>query len=475
MLEQRFTQKQEMRLQQRLALTQEMQQAIQILQLNSIELEQYVQQELEINPVLEQLQKEPAPETPADNTSSDNGADAFDESFDLDAYANQWEERRHVEGKDLSYNAEADERRRFYQDSLTQEESFSAILLNQLHLAVQDETDYGVGERIIGDIDDRGYFTESMEDVAGELGVPIEHVERLLSIIQRFEPTGVGARDVVECLTIQIDVHFPNEPQLRILVQDHLEALERRQIPKIAKAMGITAERVEELKRMLATLTPWPGHEYALPPPQYVTPELVVEKIDGVYVVSLTNERVPELRVSKRYVQMARKKNLGKEEKAFLRGKLEAADWLIRSIKQRQSTILRIGKAIVEVQEAFLDNGIKDIKPLTLQEIAQKVGVHESTVSRTTRGKYMQTPQGLYELKFFFSPGLQSTSGESQSAKSVQSLVKAIIDAEDKAKPLSDQKIANLIKQQGTTVARRTVTKYRENLGILAASMRKEY
>jgi RNA polymerase sigma-54 factor len=475
MIEQRFSQSQELRMQQRLALTQEMQQAIHILQLSGLELEQYVQEEIEVNPTLELAQKDPPGELPPVSPApAKDDNDVFDEAFDLDAYASQWD-RRHTEGRDLSYNPDANERRQYYQDSITQEESFSSRLLTQLRMAVEDGRDYRIGERIVGDIDNRGYFTGSAEEIAVELEVPVEDVDRMLRLVQRFEPTGVGARNVVECLLLQIEVEFPGEPELKTLVQDHLDELEHRQIPKIAKAMDVTPERVEELKEMLATLNPWPGHEYSLGPTQYVIPDVTVEKIDDEYVVYLSNERVPELRVNTRYAQMAKNKNMSDEEKKFLRGKIEAAEWLIRSIRQRQGTILRIAQAIVDVQVDFLDNGVEHIKPLTLQEIAEKVGVHESTVSRTTRGKYMQTPQGLFELKYFFSPGLRSDSGEDQSSKSVQSQIKKIIEAEDRAKPLSDQKIADLLKKEGLNIARRTVTKYRENMGILAASMRKEY
>jgi len=475
MLEQRLSHRQDLRLQQRLALTQEMQQAIHILQLSAIELDQYVQQELEANPVLELQQKDPGPEPVAEqNAGSDDAEGVFDDTFDLDAFASRLD-RRHVEGRDMSYNPDAAKHQQFYQDSITQEESFSARLLTQLRLAVDDDRRYAIGERIIGDIDGRGYFTGSLEEIAQELEVPIEDVDAMLRLIQRFEPTGVGARNVVECLLLQIDVDYPDEPELRVLVRDHLEALERRQIPKIAKDMGITPERVEELKALVATLHPWPGQEYSLEPPQYVTPEVVVEKVDDDYVVSLTNERVPELRVSQRYIELAKKKTIGAEERKFIREKLDAADWLVRSIEQRQSTVLRIASAIVEVQREFLDRGTEFIKPLTLQEIADKVGVHESTVSRATRGKYIQTPQGLFELKYFFSPGLRSDHGEAQSSRSVKSLIKKLMEDEDKGKPLSDQAIANLLKRQGINIARRTVTKYRENLGILAASMRKEY
>jgi len=202
---------------------------------------------------------------------------------------------------------------------------------------------------------------------------------------------------------------------------------------------------------------------------------VTVEKVDGQYVVYLSDERLPDLRINAEYEQMARQKTIGREEKQFLREKVESARWLIRNVEQRKNTILRIARAIVDVQEEFLEKGIEHIKPLTLQEIAEKVGIHEATVSRGTRGKYMQTPQGLFELKFFFSPGLRRATGAAQSSKSVQSAVKKIIDEEDKANPLSDQKIADILRQQGLNIARRTVTKYREALGILTSSLRKAY
>jgi RNA polymerase sigma-54 factor len=458
-------------------ITQKMQQAIQILQLSGVELEQYIQQELETNPVLEQVHKEPpAPEpeaAPVKPPGEDSRGD-YEESFDLDSYASQWD-RRFREGRDLSSNPDLDQRRQYYEDSITKEESFSSRLLTQLRLAAPDQKAYKIGERIIGDIDNRGYFTGSIEEVAKECEVSCEEATKILHLIQKFEPTGVGARDVVECLLLQIAVEYPAEDQLKVLVEKHLEELEKRQIPKIAKAMDVTPERVEELKVLLAKLNPWPGYEYDSNPPQYVTPDVIVEKVDGRYVVYLSDERLPSLQIDEHYRKLVQNEKIGRKEKQYIREKVESARWLIRNIEQRQNTILRIAQAIVEVQEDFLEKGIEEIKPLTLQEIANKVGVHEATVSRGTRGKYMQTPQGLFELKFFFSSGIRKDSGETQSSKSVQSLIKKIIDEEDKAKPLSDQKIADMLRVQGLNIARRTVTKYREALGILTTSLRKSY
>lgn len=461
---------------QRLMLTQKMQQAIHILQLSGIELEQYVQQELETNPVLDQLQKEakPEPEAKSEATTTSDGAGVDDSSFNLDDYASMWTDFRR-EGTDFSRNPDLAQQRDYYQNSITKEESFTSKLLTQLRLAAPDEKTYEIGEQIVGEIDAKGYFTGDIDDIAQSLNVTPAEVERVLYRIQRFEPTGVGARDIIECLLLQINVEFPDSEELKTLVSEHLEALEHRQIPKIAKAMNITPERVEELKEMLSTLDPWPGLEYSSDPPQYVTPDVIVEKIDEEYIVYLSDESVPELRINGDYRKMMQNGRVTKDEKQYLRDKVESARWLIRNIQQRQQTILRIASAIVEVQEEFFDKGVEAIKPLTLQEIADKVGVHEATVSRTTRGKYMQTPQGLFEMKYFFSPGLRRDTGDPQSSKSVQSLIKKIIEEEDKAKPLSDQKIADMLKKQGINIARRTVTKYREGMGILSTTMRRSY
>ncbi len=461
---------------QRLMLTQKMQQALQILQYNAQELDLHVQHELETNPVLDELSPEPVPEPPPEIDPKDghDGPDANDVAVDMDEFISPWE-RRIVEGRDLSINPDLGARRDFYETSITKEESLSACLLRQLRLAYEDKERFAIGEQIVGDINERGYFTGSLEEIAQALEVPLVDVERVLYRIQQFEPTGVGARDIVECLLLQINAEYPAEYELRELVEFHFDELQHRQIVKIAKAMATTPERIEELRRRLSTLDPWPGLELSAEATQYISPELVVDKLDGEYVVSLTSEGSPQLRLNAEYQTLAKRKDIEKEEKVYLREKIESARWLIRNIEQRQQTILKIGKAIMDVQHEFLDKGVEKIKPLTLQEIADVVGVHEATVSRTTRGKYIQTPQGLHELKYFFSPGLQRTNGEDQSSKSVQLKVKKIIAGENKRKPLSDQKVADLLAADGLKIARRTVTKYREGLGIPSTTMRKEF
>jgi len=457
---------------QQLVLTQKMQQALQILQMSSMELEQHVQQELEQNPFLEVTQKtedvEFTPPVPTAPTPEED--QQFNEAWDLDRFADRWKE-----GTDLSRNEDLDARRQYYENSITQEESLRAHLLGQLRVSVEDEVSYAIGERIIiGDIDERGYFTGDAEMLAVELETEVAEVERILSVIKTFEPTGVGARDVVECLLLQIDSEFPDEPQLRILVERYMEELKRRQIPQIAKAMRVSADQVEHLKNLLSTLNPWPGHLYSSGPPQYVTPDVVVEKVDDRFVVRLMNDRLPEIKINGDYAKKIRE-GAERQDAEYIRQKMESARWLTRNIEQRQQTIVKVAQAICDFQSEFLEKGVEHIRPLTLQVIADEVGVHESTVARTTRGKYIQTSQGLFELKYFFSPGLRRETGEDQSSKSVMAAVRKIVDDEDKRKPLSDQKIADMLTAQGLNIARRTVTKYREAMGILSTTLRRQY
>jgi RNA polymerase sigma-54 factor len=462
---------------QRLMLTQKMQQALKILQYNALELDTHIQNEIEANPLLDQLapENELSPEQSPELAQGHDGAD-FDDigGFDLDMFNDPWERRLH-EGKDLSINPDLGARRDYYENSITKEETLLSRLMDQLRLAFENKLEYGIGELIAGDIDSRGFYTGALEEIASVMQVPLEQVERVLYRIQRFEPIGVGARDVVECLLLQIMVEYPDEMQLKELVEFHLEDLQHRQIPKIAKAMKVTPERVEELKQILATLNPYPGEEYAGDAAQYVIPELVVEKKDGEWSVALTSEGSPSLKLNDDYQGLSKDRSIDKDERSYLREKMESAKWLIRNIEQRQQTILKIGKAIMDIQQDFLEKGVDQIKPLTLQNIADVVGVHEATVSRTTRGKYVQTPQGLFELKYFFSTGLKTDSGEDQSSKSVQLRIKKIVEEENKRKPLSDQKIANALKEEGINIARRTITKYREALNIPSTTMRREY
>lgn len=468
------------RLGQHLMLTPKMQQAIQILQLSGLELEQFIQQELETNPVLEQLKPEREVELKTEETRKDGPVDESgqfeDGTFDLDAYTDSLTQH-YTEGTDFSRNDDLGERQMYYQNSITQGESLRSALMTQVKLAFEDDGDVAIAEAIVGDVDARGYFLGDLEVIAEANGCDITRAERILYRMQKFEPLGVCARDAQECLLLQVNSYFPDDTALVTLIDEHLEDLEHRQIPKIAKAMKITPERVEELRGKLATLNPWPGYEYAPEATQYVVPDVTVEVDDETeeLVVYLSDGSSPRLHIDAEYATRVKQKGISKEEKVFLREKLEAARTLVHNVEQRRQTILRIGKAITDVQRDFMTKGQEFLRPLTLQEIANIVGVHEATVSRATRAKYMQTPQGLFEMKYFFSPGLSKDGGDSESSKAVMTMIQKIIDEEDKRKPLSDEKVSKLLKERGITVARRTVTKYREQLNIPKTTLRREY
>ena len=475
---------QQLRQQQKQILAPQMQQSLQMLQMNSIELDQFVEETLEINPFLDRVStRETAlSEKPPEPSSNNEGNDEqLEQDFEQAVLGRSGEvetdlDWRRREGTDFSRNADSEEAYRYYQDSITQGESLRAHLLDQMRITAATSEAYQIGERIIiGDMDGNGYFTGDTAEIAQELDVPEASVIAVLDTIKKFEPTGVGAADIAECLLLQIEVEYPEEEQLKILVREHWDELTKGRIPQIARAMGIKPDRVEELKTIISRLDPWPGREYSSAPPAYITPEVMVEQVEDDFIVVLTSDAMPSLAINDAYIKEVRSKKISKEERAYVREHLDSARWLVRNIERRQETIRKTAQAIMDAQQEFLVKGVEYMKPLTLEEVANKVGLHESTISRTVNGKYIQTPQGLFELKYFFSSGLRSDDGENQSSTAICAQIKKIIDEEDKHKPLSDQKITDLLKQQGTNVARRTIAKYREEMGILPAKMRRSY
>lgn len=466
-------------------LAPQMQQSLHMLQMNSFELDQFIEENLEINPFLERLNgRETSLSEIAGMPGSPTGE--MDEQAEQDYEQavlgrSEWKTERdyterYHEGGAAGRNTDLDEVWQYYQDSITQDESLSAHLLDQLRIAALSPEDHAIGERIIiNDIDNRGYFTGNTREIAGDLGVPEEQVRRVLDTIKKFEPTGVGAADVVECLLMQCEVEYPGDEELKRLLESHWKALTQGRILQIAEAMGVTPERVMELKGMLSRLDPFPGREYGAGTPPYIMPEVTVEKIDEDYIVTLTSESMGSVLINDAYIKEIRSRKMRDDERAYVRDHLESARFLIRNIERRRDTILKTAQAIVDLQREFMEKGAAFMKPLTLEEVAEKVGVHESTISRTVNGKYIQTPQGLFELKYFFSSGVRSDDGGAQSSTAVCALIKEIIEKEERRNPLSDQKIADLLKEQGIHAARRTVTKYREQSGILPAKMRRTY
>jgi len=467
-------------------MTPKMQQSIHLLQLSTLELTNLLQKELVENPLLEEA---PSMEIPMEDNAGDNSREnqeaskeAANEDLSLGKieFDDNWEDyfadASDVGEETISTGSVRESGNEVTEMPLVQAENLKEHLRRQLEISTDNEMDEAIGSLIIENLDDDGYLQMSVEQMAEMTGTEPKQVEKVLDIVQTFDPAGVGARNLAECLEIQYMFYELDDPLILEMVRYHMEDLERKRFSKLSRLLGVPEKRVQEVADEIGRLEPKPGRKFGVVRNEYIEPDVFVEKLDGAYQVRVNDDSAPPLRISRRYRQMLQERdNLPSETYEFIKNKYKSAMWLIRNIEQRQNTILRIARAIVDVQRDFMEKGVEAIKPLTLQEIADAVGVHEATVSRATRGKYMQTPQGLFEMKYFFSPGLKRDSGDAQSSKSVQSLIKKIIDEEDKAKPLSDQKIANLLKKQGINIARRTVTKYRENMGLLPTTMRKVY
>jgi RNA polymerase sigma-54 factor len=464
---------------QQMIITPQMQQALEMLQLCTFELEHYLEQQLAENPLLEEVPSQdqepdalPTAEVQGDaepeNNESERNIDEEIESL-MASYADY-----SYEGRDFSVSDE-DGKRGFIENTAAEPESMSQDLMGQLSLSTENATDYRIGEWIISEINERGYFSSSIEAGSQHLSVEPEEIERVLKIIQTFAPIGIGARDLRDCLLIQIEALHRDKPLLKKIVQDHLELLAKKQYPKIARILRISVQQVQELGTTIASLEPIPGRYFSGRETIYVTPDVIVKKVDGEYVVYMNDDGLPKLRISAFYRNLLNSPNGNPRTKEYIRDKLRSARWLVRNIQQRKDTIQNVAQNIVDVQKEFLDKGIAYLRPLILKEIAERIGMHESTVSRVTTNKYIETPRGIFQLKYFFSSGIASSHGEAASSKSVKEVIRTLIENEDKRNPLSDQKTVALLSGRGFTIARRTAAKYREELGILPSKYRREY
>ncbi len=470
--------RQNLKLTQQLVLTPQLQQAIKLLQLNRIELEQVIRQEAEINPVLEQefsdhqtVSLEELTERPTEGglnlaAESPLGPQAVSD-FD-------WERYFQDSGSAYpSFSFEAKEPIE-YEKRLSKSENLTSHLLWQLYLSEFDEIARRIGEYIIGNLNERGYLSLSVEEIARDLGVSEEAVEHVLRKIQFFDPVGVAARSLEECLLIQLEHLGLKDSLAAKIVAHHLRELERGQLENIAKKYGVSLEEVEAAFEVIRGLDPIPARNYSDEEPQYIEPDVLVFKEGSDWVVRLNDDGLPRLRISPYYRRLLSDPNLPQQAKQYIQKKLRSAVWLIRSIEQRNRTLLRVSESIMRFQRDFLEKGISGLKPLILRDVAQDVDLHESTVSRVTTGKYIDTPHGIFELKFFFSSGYTSSTGDQISTETVKQYIKEIIAGEDPSRPYSDQKIADILqKKYNIKVARRTVAKYRDLLGILPASRRK--
>jgi len=440
-------------------------QAMDLLYLPLLELEQHLKQELIQNPFLEMREVE---EDFAEQAETEERVEEEEEEVD-------WEEIL-LDGFDSGYRSGPTRER---PEEVAEKVGETTIdlwdhLLSQLYQNNgYEDGDMRIGEEIIGNIDEDGYLTCSVEEVASTIDATVEDVERVLRRIQSFDPAGVGARDLRECLLLQVEDRIGRDSLAYRVVERHFEELSTHKYHEIAKALGISPQQAQAAADEIASFDPKPGRKYALDEGDYVTPDIIVQEIDGQYVVSLNDGELPRLRISRTYQQLAQSGEFKGKAKEFAQAKLNGANWIIQAIEQRRQTMLKTMHVILDRQREFFQKGIHYLRPLTLKEVADEIGMHESTVSRVTNEKFVQTPRGVFRLKFFFSSGLSTEEGEDVSARGVKARIQELIAGEQPHDPLTDQQIVEALRSEGIQIARRTVQKYRDQLGILSSRYRK--
>jgi RNA polymerase sigma-54 factor len=451
-------------------LAPQLQQSLQILQAPMLELRNMVQQEIQTNPVLEE---DPPPESDGPETPS---PDDFDREFEqLAKLDEEWRDYMAQTSAYSGRSQEEEERRQFFFDSIVGQETLQQHLLEQVRGSELSLDERKIAELIIGNIDDLGFLQSSPPEMSENSGLPVEDLRRVLDMIQTFHPVGVGARDLRECLLIQLR-RLGKQDTLEYKIADrHLGDLGKRRFPEIARRLGTTVERVQRAANFIATLDPKPGQIFAPNPNNYVLPDVSIEKIGQDYHVLLNGDQIPHLRISNAYKDLMARENNQSDVKDYIRDKIRSGKFLIKSIHQRQQTISNIAHEILKRQVEFMENGVPSLRPMTMVQVADAVGVHETTVSRAISGKYIATPHGVFEMKFFFTPGYQTAGGEVVSNTTVKEAIADLVKGETPQKPLSDKEIVEILSERGIPIARRTVAKYRTELNILPSNMRKQY
>jgi RNA polymerase sigma-54 factor len=474
-----ISQKLHTKLVQKLILTPSLQQAIKLLPMSTLELADLLNQEMVENPLLEEVPTEelqpaadqqqpekqeakPAVEKP--DTWDDADYDYFFGDYLDDGYRS----RTPSEVKELPP----------IENTLSSAASLSDHLLWQLTMQTEDEAVKDIGGAIVGNLDDDGYLVASVEEIAAMGEWPVAEVEKALQHVQTFDPIGVAARDLQECLWLQLrHLGLEGTPSEKI-VTEHLRLLQNHQVPEIARKLGMPIEELKQHIEIIRNLDPKPGSRYNPSQSQYVIPDVYVVKVEDQYVAMLNEEGLPQLRISPVYRRLLDKSGQASTEeagetRAYVKDKFRSALWLIKSVDQRQKTIHKVATSIINFQREFLDQGIEYLRPLVLRDVANDIGMHESTVSRVVNNKYMHTPQGVFEMKYFFHSGISSSYGESVSSVTIKQRIRRIIENEDPRKPLSDSKIVSILQKEGLMLARRTIAKYREELKIPTSNQRK--
>jgi RNA polymerase sigma-54 factor len=473
--------RQQLKMSQQLVMTPQLQQAIKLLQLTRLELQDVVRQELEENPLLEEtLETDEIRENEqTELTESEGPPEAAIEDFKEveagDETLRDWDS--YLDGYTYSSGEQYrdDEDRPSLESLLTRSGTLADHLLWQLHMGHFSEEEVRIGEEIIGNIDDDGYLRASPEEIATACAKDAESVLPVLVRVQEFDPCGIAARDVQECLLIQARFMGMQGSVVERILQHHLKDLETRKYKQIARDLLVDIDDVLMAAKIIGGFDPKPGSMYSPEDVHYISADIFVYKVGDEYLVMLNDEGVPNLKISPYYAEAKSNGLVDSRADEYINEKVRSALWLIKSIQQRQRTIYKVAKSIIRFQRDFLDRGIEFLRPLVLRDVADDIGMHESTISRVTTNKYMQTPQGLFELKYFFNSGLSTSEGEFVASESVKNRIREIIEKENPQKPLSDQKIADMLSGQTVNIARRTVTKYREILKLGSSSERKRH
>ena len=470
----------QLRLSQQLAMTPQLQQAIRLLQLSTLELQQELQQALESNPLLEQIDTHEEIDTRETQDSETlDTADALEqkempEELPLDA---SWDTIYTAGTPSGTSGDYIDDELPVYQGETTQ--TLQDYLMWQVELTPFSDTDRAVATSIVDAVDETGYLTVPLEDILESIGdeeIDIDEVEAVLKRIQRFDPVGVAAKDLRDCLLIQLSQFDKTTPWLeeaRLIISDHLDLLANHDFRTLMRVTRLKEDVLKEAVNLIQSLDPRPGQSIQTGEPEYVIPDVLVRKHNGHWTVELNSDSIPRLQINQHYASMCNNaRNDGDSQ--FIRSNLQDAKWLIKSLESRNDTLLRVSRCIVEQQQAFFEQGEEYMKPMVLADIAQAVEMHESTISRVTTQKYLHSPRGIFELKYFFSSHVNTEGGGEASSTAIRALVKKLIAAENPAKPLSDSKLTSLLSEQGIMVARRTVAKYRESLSIPPSNQRKQ-
>ena len=464
-----------------LIMTQRLQQALKLLQVPTLELQQILKNEIVQNPLLEEVDDIVESEDQAKLDGEENPLERLEQEPESEPNAPEGDGKEEIDWTDFmqddfdkSYIPQSEENTEFFEKVPVRRESLNEHLTNEIHLLSLTDEDLALAEVLIGSLDDRGYLATPLEDLAELTGTTVAEIERMLAIVQTLDPPGIGARDLRECLLIQLKAKGQEGALAWRIVDEQFENLKNNKRADIARALKVTPEQVQEAIDSLSQLSPKPGLEVSDEEVKYVVPDLLVERVDEQYVVLLNDKNVPRLRINQAYAAVLKgERKVDTTERDYIKGKLNSARWLIQTIEQRRRTMIKVMTCIISEQREFFDKGIQFLRPLTLQQVARQIGMHESTVSRVTTNKYVQTPRGVFELKYFFSSGLTTDDGEDVSAKTARDRIKNLIAEEDPKDPHSDQKIAEVLNADGLNIARRTVAKYREQLKILPARFRR--